>query len=288
MATPWDRAAERYLTEWVPRFVPYHLDLVRELALAAGQHVLVTSAGPGSEVLAVARAVGDKGRVRATDASAEMVRLCRDKVERAAFGAVRCDQADASDVSGGPWHAIVCAFGLWQFVERSAVLSSWAKALEKNGKVGVLTWGPPDVGDPFEILGKALRELEPEVALRRHRIEPDRAAMTQMFEEAGLVLVRHTVLRHTMSFGSAEDFVAAIAEGCTWRRIWEELGAERIGLVAARFYEQVGGPTAPLSFMPAATLAIAAHPDAEVELAVRSMRAPALSTKPPPPEPKKS
>ena len=57
MATPWDRAAAKYIEEWVPRFVPYHVDLVRELALAQGQRVLVVSSGPGSEVLAVARAV---------------------------------------------------------------------------------------------------------------------------------------------------------------------------------------------------------------------------------------
>jgi hypothetical protein len=56
MGTPWDRAALGYLEEWVPRFVPYHLDLVREMALAPGQRVLVPSAGPGAEVLPVARA----------------------------------------------------------------------------------------------------------------------------------------------------------------------------------------------------------------------------------------
>ncbi len=53
MATPFDRAAKRYIEEWVPRFVPYHLDLVRELALTSGQRVLVTRCGPGAEVLAV-------------------------------------------------------------------------------------------------------------------------------------------------------------------------------------------------------------------------------------------
>ena len=34
-------------------------------------------------------------------------------------------------------------------------------ALTPTGKVGVLTFGPPDDGDPFEMLGQALRELEP-------------------------------------------------------------------------------------------------------------------------------
>jgi len=31
MGTPWDQPATQYLEEWVPRFVPYHLDLVQEL-----------------------------------------------------------------------------------------------------------------------------------------------------------------------------------------------------------------------------------------------------------------
>src|SRR5580658_6599175 len=95
MATPWDRAAAGYLDEWVPRFVPYHLDLVRELALHPGARVLVASAGPGSEALAVARTVGGRGKVRATDKSEEMVRLCREQVKTAGFTNVEADVADA-------------------------------------------------------------------------------------------------------------------------------------------------------------------------------------------------
>ena len=67
MATPWNRAADRYVTEWMPRFRPYHLDLVRELALDEGQRVLVTTSGPGAEVLALAHAVGPTGLVLAHD-----------------------------------------------------------------------------------------------------------------------------------------------------------------------------------------------------------------------------
>lgn len=279
MGTPWDRAAERYLTQWVPRFVPYHLDLVRELALAPGQRVLVVTAGPGQEVLAVARAVGDKGKVLATDSSAEMIRICEEQVKKAGFTNVECKQAEAIDTTGGPWNAIVCAFGLWQFDDRGSLLHAWARALAPHGKIGVLTWGPPDEDDPFELLSKDLAALEPEVAQRRTRIEAGREPMQRMFEGAGLSLVRHTALRHTVTFSSADAFVDALCEGCTWRRIAEELGPERLGRVAARFYDRVGGPTEPLTFQPAATLALAALPGAEVGLAGRpSVKAPPLSS----------
>lgn len=282
MATPFDRAATRYLEEWVPRFVPYHLDLVRELALAQGQRVLVARCGPGAEVLAVARAVGDKGTIRATDPSAEMVGICDEQVKKAGFPAVSCERAAPDDVGDGNWNAIVCAFGLWTLADRAAVLKAWAASLAPHGKVGVLTFGPPDDADPFEILAQALHELEPAAVAKPPRIEASRESFAKTFEEGGLALVRHTVLRHTVSFHTAEEFTAAIREGRTWRRIWEELGPERMGRVTARFYDRVGGPTEPLVFEPAATLAIAALPGSEVELAVRpSVVAPRLSSMPP-------
>lgn len=279
MGTPWDHAASHYLDEWVPRFVPYHLDLVQELALAQGQRVLVTSAGPGAEVLAVARAVGDRGVVRATDASPELVGICAQQVKKANFPAVRVEQATLEDVGEGHWNAIVCCFGLWKIQDRIPVLQSWARALTPHGKIGVLTFGPPDESDPFEMLAQALRDLEPTAEATPARIAQDRDSLAKMFDAAGLSLVRHTVLRHTVSFPTAEAFTRAIRDGRTWRNVWEELGPTRMGLVTARFYDRVGGPTAPLSFEPAVTLAIAALPGAQVELMSRpSITAPPLSS----------
>lgn len=276
MGTPWDRAAEGYLEEWVPRFVPYHLDLVREMALKPGERVLVTSAGPGAEVLAVARAVGEQGFVRATDKSEQMVRICSEQMERAKLEVrVECAACDASDAAGGPWDAVLCAFGLWQLPAREDSLRAWAKALAPRGKVGIITWGPGDPSEPFELLSASLREIEPSFRVPAPHVQAAREAMQAMFGQAGLSMVRHTVVRHTLSFKSAESFVRAMREACTWRRIWEELGDARLDRVATRFYERVGGPTTPLSFDPPATLAIAALPGAEVELEHRpSVRAP--------------
>ena len=276
MGTPWDRAAEGYLEEWVPRFVPYHLDLVHEMAMRPGDRVLVTSAGPGAEVLAVARAVGDSGAVRATDKSVEMVRICREQTDRARLATpVECAVADASDVRGGPWDAVLCAFGLWQVPSRTDMLRAWAGALASTGKVGIITWGPSDPAEPFQMLTACLHELEPALAVPDVHVHAARDAMAAMFAEAGLAMVRHTLVSHTLAFQSAEAFVRAMREGCTWRRIWEDVGDARMQRVAARFCERVGGPSAPLSFEPTATIAIAALPGAEVELQHRpSVRAP--------------
>jgi hypothetical protein len=278
MATPWDRAAPGYLETWVPRFTPYHVDLVHELALQVGQRVLVVSAGPGAEALAAVRAVDLEGFVRATDKSEEMIRLCRERMDLAGFGharCVRCEVADASDTAGGPWDSVLCAFGLWQLdgdappgavSQRELALRGWGEALSERGKVGVLLWGPSEPDDPFERLFEALRQVEPKHAPKNARDLAERDAVAALFHAAGLVVVRHTVVRHPVTFPTAEAFVRAVREACVWRRLWEEIGDVRMQKVALAFYAENGGPDAPVSFEPAATLIVGARPGADIEL----------------------
>jgi ubiquinone/menaquinone biosynthesis C-methylase UbiE len=278
MATPWDRAAAGYLDEWVPRFVPYHLDLVRELALHPGGRVLVVSAGPGSEVLAVARTLGERGKVQATDKSEEMVRICREQVKAAGFTNVETEVADARETFGGPWDAVVCAFALWQIEDRGALLRAWAESLAPSGKVGILTWGPPDGEGPFEILASCLAELEPALHVPSPNVLAERDAMAQLFDQGGLAMVRHTIVRHTLVFPSCEQFIRSVKEACTWRRLWEEMGEARFSRLGARFYEKMGGPDTPISFDSPATIAVGALPGAEIELEHRpSLRVPRTS-----------
>jgi len=267
----------------MPRFVPYHLDLIRELTLKQGDRVLVTSAGPGAEVLAVARAIGDRGAIRATDRSPAMVGYCAEQVKKAGFStAIACVEADAANTAGGPWDAIVCCFGLWQYEDRHAVLTAWRASLAPEGKVGILTWGPADPDDPYEQLNRALKAVAPQVHSPDTRIQAERGEMAAMFDAADLDMLRHTVVRHTINFRSTEEWVSAISESCTFRRIWEELDEETYHRIVVRFYDTMGGPDAPLSYRAPATIAIACPKGANVELEGRpSFRPPSM------PSPKK-
>lgn len=267
--TPWDRAAPGYLEKWVPRFQPYHLNLVDELDLGEGERVLVAAAGPGAEALAVARRVGEKGHVRATDPSGEMLRLASDEAKKAGLANVlEVAQASASNTEGGPWNAIVCAFGLWQLgdEERTSTLAAWQKALAPNGRLGIITWGPATADGPFEKLAASLKELEPDFRSTSRQKLAEKPVVEEMLAAAGLALVRFRVVRHTHTFTSAEEFVSSLREACTWRSVWEELGDERIGRVAAHFYAKVGGPTAPLVAEPPATLIVAGRPGEELRV----------------------
>ena len=275
MGTPWDDVAgaaelEAYLAEWAPRFVPYQLDLVGEMALRAGARVFVPYAGAGQEVLAAARAVGDDGRVLATDPRANLVAVCSEQVRRARFEkTTQVRVATPDDAKAGPFEAVVCTFGMFKVEDRSSVLRAWGNSLAGDGKIGLLTWGPADLGGPLADLTAALREIEPTVAAPSDGLPPTRDDFADLFDSAGLALVRHTVLHHTLSFATAEAFVRALTLGSTWGQLAAELGEVRFSRVTARFYDLQGGPTGALAFRPAATLAIAARPGSEVQLTVR-------------------
>ncbi len=253
----------------MPRFLPYHLDLVEELALQEGSRVLVVAAGPGAEAIAVARRVGESGHVRGTDPSVEMIKLATEEAKKAGLANVlHMAQASASDASGGPWDAIVCAFGLWQLddEERARTLAAWTPALAPNGKIGIITWGPSVPNGPFEKLAASLKELEPEFRSTSRQKLAEKPAMVAMLASAGLSVVRFKVVRHTHQFKTAEEFVLSVREACTWRGVWEELGDERIERVATHFYAKVGGPNEPIIAEPPATIVIAGVPGAELRL----------------------
>ncbi len=278
MRAAWDRAAAGYLKEWAPRFVPYHLDLVRELSLHGGERAFVPMCGPGAEVVGLARIIGKRGFIRATDGSGEMIRIAAEKLRSGGFDTrTEFAVAEANDASGGPWDVIVCAFGLWQLAGAgqedeapsvAVALQAWANALSPRGKVGILVWGPSEDGQPFELMRECVRELEPARAWPNAYDTARRESMRKLLHDAGLEMVRHSVVRHTLSFRSAEVFVSALRESCSLRQTWEELGDARFERIARAFYEHVGGPEVPLTFRPPATLVIGTLPGAEVELDV--------------------
>jgi SAM-dependent methyltransferase len=223
--------------------------------------VLVSAAGPGAELRPISLAMEGKGELVATDLSARMVEQAI-----AALGPAEIKMpvdirvADAADTLGHRWDLIVNAFNLWQLEDRLGTLRAWRDGLAEGGRVALLDWGPPDPDGPFELVGAALRDLEPELGeLTRRRELAAREAMAAMLAQAGLLLVRHAVVRNVMEFGSAEGFFNALCTGCSYIRFAETLGRERLEAIAGAFYSRLSPPSSrtPLSFAPAASIAIA-------------------------------
>ena len=260
-ANCWDQAVPHYLDFWVPRLIPYHEDLIRKSVPRPGERVLVSSVGPGAELLPISEAMEGRGELVATDSSARMIEQARASLGPAEIKMpVELRVAEASDTLGRKWDLIINAFSLWLFEDRLGTLRAWREALAEGGRVALLDWGPPDPDGPFELVGAALRDLEPELGeLTRRREQAGREAMSAMLAQAGLQLVRHAVVRNVMEFGSAEGFFRALCSGCSYIRFVETLGHERLETIANAFYSRLvpPSPRTPLSFAPAASIAIA-------------------------------
>lgn len=257
----WDRAAQSYFDFWVPRLIPYYEELIQKAGPRPGERVLVTTAGPGAELMALVRALDGQGTVVATDASPRMIERAREAAEAAELGLpIKFAVADARDTLGGKWDLILSSFGLWQLEDRVEVLRAWRDALTEGGRVGLLEWGPPDPTGPFELVDNSLRSIEPGVAeVTKLRELAAREPFAELLGEAGLRMVRHAVVRHRMDFGSAEGFFKALCAGCSYLQVCDEIGPERTGRVADTFYARLTPPSprTPLSFEPAASVAIA-------------------------------
>lgn len=253
MATSWDRASPAYVEEWAPRFAPYTGDLVREVGIGPTQRVLLVCAGPSAVVFA-ARAVGEGGLVRVVDPRPDILHIVRENVDAAGVGG----WVETSSDLGGPWDAILSVFGSVE-IDIASELHAWADGLDPKGKLGLLLWGPPEPDDPLVLLERTLADRQPGPTF-------DRAHLGELLHAAGLALVRHTIVHHTVSFIHAEELALTAIKACTWRATFEAQGAAKCGKALGKLYDALGGPDHPVSWEPPATLAIAGLPGAEIEL----------------------
>ncbi len=276
VGTRWDRSSTVFIEEWLPRLSPYQLDLSRELGLRDGERILVPAAGP--DVLAFARAVAPKGTVRATETRSGSRSACTKRLQEAGFSELATVvDAPPTDTVGAPFDVILCAFGLREVVDHRAALVAWRDALTPKGKVGLLIGGPADPDDPRQWFARAAREVDPSLDFTTERLDTERGALSFLMESAGLALVRHTVVSHTITFHSTEEFVRALCAASEWRDTHAKLGPAVAARITARVCERAGGPDKPIVWNPAATIAISGLPGAEIELPHRpSVRIPAV------------
>ena len=121
----------------------------RMVALAGirpGSSVLDIATGLGEPALTAARAAGPSGRVLATDLSAEMLALARERASRLGLANVtfRTMDANAPDVPEEAFDAVLSRWGLMFVARLDDALRGIRKALRPEGRFVAVVWGPPE------------------------------------------------------------------------------------------------------------------------------------------------
>ena len=162
MELAWNEAAHGYDAYFGPRFAPYlgaaiGALLARSSELPAGA-VLVPCAGPGRELVPLARAFAER-RIVASDLSGEMVQLARERC--ASFGNVSVERADATALGApnGGAAALLSVFGLQLLPRQPETLASWLGLLRPSGVAVIVYWPRnTETSGPFQTMHRLLRE----------------------------------------------------------------------------------------------------------------------------------
>jgi ubiquinone/menaquinone biosynthesis C-methylase UbiE len=129
-----------YADVMVPRmFEPWGRELLRELAVQAGEAVLNVACGPGSVTRLAAAQAGPTGRVTGCDLSPAMLAIAvgRGPVANGASIDYLEAPADRLPVPDGSFDVATCQQGLQFFPDRLAALAEIHRALRPGGRIGV-------------------------------------------------------------------------------------------------------------------------------------------------------
>lgn len=150
-------------------FEPWARDLIGRLDPAPGEAALDIACGPGTVTLLLAEAVGQDGRVVATDISPAMIAVGRAKDVPAGFAPIEWIESPAAPlpVPDASFDLIACQQGLQFFPDPVASLAEMRRALRPGGRAAVATW--THVSDQvFHFLYEAIRSVLGDETARRY------------------------------------------------------------------------------------------------------------------------
>jgi ubiquinone/menaquinone biosynthesis C-methylase UbiE len=150
--------AEEYEEVRAPETGPVAADLVRMLAIGAGERVLDVGTGTGVAAAAAATMVGPEGLAVGIDASVPMLHVARRVRAEASYAAAEAIDLPFRDAT---FDAVLCTFTVTTFAKYDTALFDMLRVLRPGGRMGITTWGRTD--DEFT---RAWREVAEQFAGR--------------------------------------------------------------------------------------------------------------------------
>jgi SAM-dependent methyltransferase len=153
---------------WHPKITAQQVNmreaLIQNARLEPGMRVLELACGTGDPALEIARRVGPKGRVTATDLSPLMLDECKKNASAAGIANMDFAAMDAENLQFGreSFDRVTSRLGVMYFVDVQRALAEIKRVLVPEGIVTLQVWGPPDESPYFmNAVGPFARRLSP-------------------------------------------------------------------------------------------------------------------------------
>ena len=153
----WNSAAEAWhrwsplLSRWLGPATETMLDMAD---IGAGSRVLDVAAGAGEQTLAVARRIGDSGRVVATDISPTILEYAASAAKLSGYGNVHTRTIDGEqldELDADPFDAVISRVGLIYFPDQQKALTGMKQQLRHEGKVAAMVYSTAEKNPFFSI-----------------------------------------------------------------------------------------------------------------------------------------
>jgi ubiquinone/menaquinone biosynthesis C-methylase UbiE len=255
----WDSVAEGWKQWWdaFEKGAPRLSNRLSELAkIKSGQRVLDIATGIGEPAITAAKIVGTSGHVLATDISAKMLGIAKERAASLGLqNIVEFKEGDVEimDLSYSSFDAVLCRWGLMLLPNLDAALSKIHGSLVSGGRFAAAVWADaskvPIISLASRIINEELRMLPPPAGVPNPFSLSDIKKLENHLVKAGFSDVHIETVNVTFEFASGEDYsqycqaVSAPArialsketeerKETIWRKVAEE---------AALIYETVNG-----------------------------------------------
>lgn len=157
MRAQWDKHAQGWndhraeIAEWLKGATDAMLAMA---AVRPGARVLDVAAGAGDQTLDIARRVGARGFVLATDLSPAILDFAREQARRAGLHNVetRVSDGESLDIGEARFDAAICRLGLMFFPDPGRGLRAMFGRLEPGGKACTMVFSAPEANPCIGIL----------------------------------------------------------------------------------------------------------------------------------------
>jgi len=131
---------------------------VEAARVAPGMRVLDLASGPGEPALTLARVVGPRGHVVASDVVPEMVAIAREQAEARGLTNMSLVIADAQHLpfASSSFDAVTCRFGIAHVPDYGQALAEIRRVLKPGGRAAFVVWGPRDQNPYFTLVDEVL------------------------------------------------------------------------------------------------------------------------------------